>query len=290
MVQRRLRVIAGVAALGSALAACNLIAGLGEDFRVGETGGGAEGGGDAIAADGAVEGASPGDSQTDTQPLVDASTEDALCPSTAFFCDDFEGPRTTPFGWNQAVDMSLDASIAVEPGMGFNGASQGLRVAKYERTPDFSTGTNAYLMKIVASGNPGAYLRFDVGFHFRRLKMDTDYAELAILTFPNGAADREHGVAAYELDLVSTLKIAGAKAQNDGAMWHRANVILSRPTALTATFARTVIIDGVIVDATTGYSFPTTGNTELRLGVQNLGQRTGVVEAAYDNVSISRSP
>lgn len=286
---RSFRSMIAAIAFAGALAACNLIAGLGEDFVV-----------DPNAGDGPVtptEGGTDGrpDGSTDGQQ-TDAPADNAVgdarfsCVGVdADFCDDFETPTVDPnFGWTstQRSPTASDAAVAILPEAGIGG-SYGLYVSMYESTPGFSTGDFAWLTQSIGGPDPRNNALIDVEFDFRVPERTVDYLATGILAFPNGGAPGEFGVAAYPTNKVShTGGTPAADAVGPNSAWHHAHIVLERTDA--SIVKRTAFIDTKLQSSTGGHAVPGAGGTELRLGTFNAGAGVGVNSAFFDNVIIRR--
>jgi len=286
MRSRRALLVAGGLAAG--LVACNLIAGFESEYSV--VGAVGEAGTDGSTdSDGAVDGSQPPDSA-----ITDAGSDARFCALVdAFFCDDFEdGGLMLRYEKLNADASAADASVIVDPTAGRDGTG-GLRVTLYEGTQPALPGVVAYVEKTIASGDPGAFLDYEVEFDFRNVDRGAvDYYALGIVTFPNGGSDREHGVATYAPNTVSKLHPPGDNIVADGNAWHHARIRLSRPAGA-AKLDRIIQLDdqlpdGGYADQSTGYSFPTTGGTVVRIGIFNTGAGTGAVHATFDNLVIRR--
>lgn len=295
MVRRSRNGRAFLLALGcaAAVAACNAIAGLGEDFALdpnagdgsigtGE-GGGPDGQGTDAPADGLVQGDAKADSPVGDGGLFCSSVTDAT------FCDDFEkGGRGANFDWSGMAKGPTAADASIELTTVGVGGTRGLRVSVYETTPGFMVGDFAHLNLVIGGPNPRLNAVVEVEFEFRVLsRAPVDYLALGIVAFPNQASGGEHGVAAYDTGQVSITGTRSAAAISGETQWHHALIRLEREAGgLTA--KRFVTIDTIVQDDSPNHPLPNSGGTFLRLGTMNPGANVGAMTAAFDNVVIRR--
>jgi hypothetical protein len=286
-----MRMIAATAVLASLIAACNLLAGLNEDYRY-EADGAAppnDGGGDGGPADGALDGVVPPVDASDaavTKPFCD--TADA---GPKGYCDDFEkSPPALPFGWSDS-ERDVDAGIAVVADAGMD-HSHGLTIVLAQTSTSNNT---AWLVKKVGIQAADTFVKYELAFDFNVVAIDGIYsADLAMLTFPSSAQpEREFGIAQYGTGTaISRLSTQGSMgAPVVFGKWMHADVVLERTPPAT-TFTKTIIVstDGspVTVDTGTGISAGSSQDTEIRVGIFSTAAGAGSISMQFDNVLLRR--
>lgn len=295
---RRKRFLALVA-LGAAVPACSMIAGLTEDdYRfVGDggttpTGEGGEGGPDKDGAlpDGFIPGQDGGVDAPLDQLVADGGTFCKSVDKTNLdFCEDFEdGPTTATTAVWTGIANSHAATIKVVDNAGLGELSRGLDI---DSSSAITTSRNIYLHKTLPANQAiTAYLQYDVEFDFKLLQSVTnDYLAVGVLNFTN-ATPEDHGVAAYPSDDVigrlfpKTTGVSPAKNK-----WHHVHIVLSHAAA-GATFTRTITVDSPTGFVDTGTSISSTGatRTELRMGIFYTAGAAGQIHAVFDNITARR--
>lgn len=252
--------------IATALAACNAITGLGEDYRladVSQDGAPVDDSGVGTVNDSATTPQDTGtteDATTDAEPhddasgLVDAGTDaqvdsgggDAgLCgntDSTVFFCTDFEtatndpsGP--TPFGLKSTivdVQSGINASITVENKVG-SGSSRGLVM----KMPASNTGPRRALLRVnLGQASNFSYYEavFSMGFGSTALGNAPTFAEFGTFGLPtssNPAPASNYGLA-FEGGGMAILKTGYNNAERNPtkttlaipSSWYRVHVQL----------------------------------------------------------------
>lgn len=277
----------------AAVAACNAIAGLGEDFTLDPN----AGDGSIGKTDGADPDAQGNDAALDGLVQSDAPPDQLVSDAGPFtcvgvdaeFCDDFETATPDPnFGWSdtQRSPTAADASVTVMADAGVGG-TRGLYVSMYESTTGFATGDFAWLTQSIGGADPRVNALVDVEFDIRVPDRAVDYLATGILAFPNGGAPGEFGVAAYPTNKIShTGGTAAPNAVGPNSAWHHVHITLQKDGA--GTVKRTLEIDKRQQSSTATQPVPTGGGTELRLGAFNTGAGVGVNSVVFDNVLIRR--
>jgi predicted small secreted protein len=302
MAHRRLQTMAGVAALAAALAACNLIAGLGEDFRLDTDGSitpGEDGGLDGSNADGSLPDGSPLEGSSDAPPGDGGKLEnfcDVTDAGAKGYCWDFEqagsGPKfnwDTPFFENDA--SIVNAAAVVQPGIGIGG-SHALEV--YLSQTGTNLTSNVWLPKPLASvGAPSSLSRIEVDFDFNVVQVNGLYsAGIGMITFPSAASPKEFGISTYQNgNTISRLVSVGTEASITLDTWHHVRIVLVK-TDGSATFSETVDVtpDGgspTNVETRSGLN-PGSGITEIRLGVFSTAGGTGDMRVRFDHLVVRR--
>ncbi|MBS2016564.1 MAG: hypothetical protein JST00_27010 [Deltaproteobacteria bacterium] len=287
-----MRLHAIVGAVASALVACNLLAGFESEYSVGGSSGATEAGTtdtnvapDVVTPDGAPD--APNDTGSDAKPFSCADEDGG----SLGFCQDFEKTGlATPFGFDAIDDTAPDASITIVNGP----PSRFLRVVM----PN-PTGANAIRTLLgvqVAPGDPRAWSHYELDFDVRIPDTSIDYAALAILTFPNGGADREHGISIEgdpqrNLGRLQPQGVNTLKADKD--TWFHCHLTMDREDGGT-TFRRRIVLTNTSsglakeVDNSPARSSPTSGGTDVRVGAFNTSPDIGSITVELDNVVARR--
>lgn len=283
------KALVALATFAAALAACNLIAGLTEDYSVvsgdGSTPSGEAGGDGPVDPDGAKDGSPNTDGGQDGTITPDALPParycDSLDASGLDFCHDFEDDTlgVMPTWSRFQKDLGTDASIEVSAEGGLGG-SRGLVFETYTA----STGNrNTFLVEtLAATKQPGDFLSYDIEFDFLVVASLPDEA-VGVLNF-TGATPEDHGVAAYStLDLASKLAPKGtAPGVKLGSKWHHVRISLEH-TAPGTMFNKRIAIDGEMNVDTATVSVASASATEVRIGVFSTAG-SGRTRVLFDNV------
>ena len=300
---RRARSILLLAACAGALVACNLIAGLTEDYAVV----GAKGDGSTPNDEASGDGSMNTDGSMQDSPVSeggqdggkDTSTTGPFCANlfagdaaNVSFCADFEegGTQTglNPFGWDSIFRAGTpDASFTIAtPAMSGNG-SAALDVV----TDKAAAGTSsaAWLEHIIQNGDPNAGgSHYEAEMDFIDVSSPISYTALALITFDDGMAPiREHGFATTTGTTVSNLNPPGMSI-TDGHTWHHAIIRLDRPTVGGA-YNRTLRLDAKELSISPAMTVTTMGGVKLRVGTFNTGTSggdTAVLHARFDNIVV----
>lgn len=295
---KRARSIVLLAGCAGALVACNLLAGLTEDYALSVEAGtgmtneaGDEG---TVDPDGSKPDA-PGnetsvdaaDGSTPTVPFCDRINDAG--DATVVFCSDFEAPGLstdpTPFGWTDIKFFNgPDASFTRDPQGGYEGA--GLSVVTNK--PVSATSAAAWLVHLVTPGDPNVAAHYEAEMQVKSEASPISYTALGILTFDDrDASVREHGVAANSMNaFVQNLNPSTVvNVSNAGVPWHHVVIQLDRPT-VGAQYNRKLTIDSMSGTVNPAMSFTSTGAVELRIGTFNTGSGTGLLRARFDNVVV----
>ncbi len=289
---RNFRVMIAAIGFAGALAACNLIAGLGEDFVVDPD----AAGGPVTPTEGGTDGQA--DAATDGPPTTDAPT-DRFVPDAAVllfcdladtgtngngFCDDFESDAGPPeFGWTSVL-IERDASVRVSPKVGVGG-SRGLDVYLSQPTGGSS---NVWLAKTLTTAVSDT--RVELEFEFNVASPVTIFsAGLGMLTFPAGGSPKEFGISTYmNASVISQLGTIDAQQKAISPnKWYRTLVVLDRPNT-GALFSETVTVDGTVVDTVSNIT--PAGSTEIRLGLFSTAGSTGSMRVRFDHVVVRSWP
>lgn len=300
---KRARAIVLLAGCAAALVACNLLAGLTDDYAYNEEAGSAmtsEAGDESAVVD-------PDGSRSDApgnETSVDAAdgskpTTVPFCDrvndagdATVVFCSDFEAPDSStgsmPFGWTSIKYINgADASFTRDPQGGYEGA--GLSVVT-NKTPS-GMSVAAWLEYSVTSGNPNVAAHYEAEMQVKSEASPITYTALGILTFNDlDASVREHGVAAKDTNtFVQNLSPGSVVSVNNvPPPWHHVVIRLDRPTP-GAQYDRRLTIDSRSDIVTPAMSFTNTGAVKLRIGTFNTGTSptdTGMLRARFDNVVV----
>ena len=262
MVTRSRRFRAMLMAIGcaGAIAACNAIAGLGEDFALDpnaadgslasmDEGGTLEGGGrDGSRTDGQLPDGGSDTSTTDGAAETFCATADSG-DNAKGYCWDFEMAGGPPnYGWN-APRIEKDASLKVLLGSGIDG-SHGLEVYVEQKVGSLS---NVWLGKTLTSAAGDVHLELEYEFAVQASANIMYSAGVGMLAFyQTGTAPNEFGVSTYEYSVVAsrlkTLDSTKAAPIAPDGSWHKARVVLDRGTTA-ALFSETASVDGTEVEA-----------------------------------------
>jgi len=282
--------------LGAAVSACNVIAGLSDDYRVGDggtgptgEGGGADGNAD---KDGALPDGFAPDGGADALPDQLVTDGGRFCDTVdkvgLDFCNDFEdGPTAATTATWTGIQNTLAATIKVVDNAGLNESSRGLDVDSASAS---TASRNIFLHKTLPGAKPiGDYLRYDVEFDFKLLASADAYVAVGVINF-TGAAQEDHGVAAYPTDDVIgrlTPKTTGVSPAKN--KWHHVHIVLSHATA-GALFSRTITVDSDagVVDNTASVTTASATLTELRMGIFYTGGAAGQIHVMFDNIVARR--
>jgi hypothetical protein len=291
---RKARSIVIVAVCAGALVACNLIAGLTEDYAYNA----ANGDGGPGSTDGNTDGMGLTEGSTTDSPSGDAGTDAKNDAITGRFCDgvdktgldfcaDFEddpvgvAPAWTP-GLNDTT--GVDASVKVMASAGHDSA-RGLDIQC--DTSNTGISRNSFFARTLPPTDaPATFLSYDIEFDFRLVSSAITDEAVGVLNF-TGASPEDHGVAAYpSMSLISKLSPKGAApGVADSFGWHHARISLTHAAAGTP-FNKSVVVDedaGAVVD-TGSVSTTNTSATQVRIGIFSSGFGAGVVHATFDNV------
>jgi hypothetical protein len=285
----RLRAVALVL-LGASVPACNVLAGLTDEYRVADDAG-ADGGTadkDGALADGFVPGQEGG-----ADALVDqGSGGGRFCEkadkTNLVFCNDFEDGDTAakvPI-WT-SIENTLGAKITVVDNAGLNETSRGLDV---DSTSGSTSTRNIILHQLlpVEKPNVGDYMQYDVELDFKVVEnpVASDYLAVGVLTFLN-ASPEDHGIAVYPGDKVVARLTPKANGVTPALMtWHHAKIKLDR-VGTGPSFTRTMSVDGTVVDNTTVSSMGSS-SSEIRIGIFYTAGGAGRIHTVFDNIVVWR--
>jgi hypothetical protein len=290
---RRARSVVVLAVCAGALVACNLIAGLTEDYAVVPQDGAAPGteagadgaaDGDGAKADAPISMTDGGmDSGTEAGPTVPFCETVDAGDAALVFCEDFEEAGTSPFGFDSIFSANTaDASFTVDPAGGLNGKSAGLRVVTDKGAPSAAV----WVEKIIAGNDPNQHAHYEAQLDFEDEASAISYTALGLLTFDDGTSPvREHGFGTFANGTVLSKLSPQSDTVLDSHSWHHAVIRLDRPS-VGAPYDRYLEIDSTPITVTPAMSLITTGGVELRLGTFNTGSGTSVLRACFDNVVV----
>lgn len=268
----------------AALAACNAITGLSDDYHLAATTGGEDAGSDA-RGDGAVV-------APDGAPVSpDAATPDA--PATAFcalhasatFCADFEDPSLAApaYGWDSTGYEKNGGDFGVEPGIGKDG-TRGLR---FRATADGGASLKVALWKTLPGTGPTTTAEYDLDFDFRIAGNSVmDYAALASFSFPVPGDLYNVGLGWYGdyFDTTSPPNPGDVNRLTEGpGAWRHGRVVLTREPSVT-TYALETSIEGAVIDKKAGLSFATATSAQVRVGAYFTSKTSGSIDVVFDNV------
>ena len=298
---RRNRSVLVVAACAVALVACNLLAGLTEDYALAPDGSaatmGGDGGGDesAVGPDGARPDSPAGDAGMDAAdgrvpqvPFCDRVNDAG--DASVVFCSDFEmggsSADPNPFGWSDIMRFNgADASFTIDPQGGYEGA--GLHVITDK--PVSGTSSAGWLEHFITAGDPNVAAHYEAEMQVKAEASPITYTALGILTFDDGAAAvREHGIATNNSNMfLKDLNPTTFLSVNNvlPPAWHHVVIQLDRPSP-GAQYNRKLTIDTMTATVTPPMSLTSTGAVKLRIGTFNTGTSTGVLKARFDNVVV----
>lgn len=270
-----------VAAAAAALAACNAITGLSDDYHLATTDGGAPGN------DGAGnDGEPPGDGGHDGEADADAS-RDGFCATADAAngaCFDFDDPGADAGGTTYEKNASA-ASVRVVAGEGKAG-SGGL-VVHHERLASAPSSYVWFAVSLPQTAFPREFAAYEMEYDVRTTETALDYVALGILTFPSDwDSNAEYGTALYgnqSKNIISKLAPQG-DGKISGGDWHHVRVRLTRGDG---SFARDLLLDGTQID-TSAYLPPASGTSEVRLGAFNSSLGAGSVTTTFDDLVVRR--
>jgi hypothetical protein len=274
----------------AALAACNAITGLSDDFRLASAPLDA-GGDDDAPAEPPPPPPPPGDDAGDSGSTPDAPIEaGAFCTdagalsadSGVVFCTDFEGNDPPPtYGWS-ATDL-VEGGVTVGAGYGVGG-THGMRAF----AANMPTSRHAALVETFA-GVPSAH--YDLSFSFEVKGTPAfSYFVVGLVGFNVAGSSNYYGLAEHNESLLDISTPPGA-TDNIGVtdphdVWHTAVIALDRRDG-GATYDGTITVDGTVVDTYSGLG---TNNkpAEVHVGVFYSSTEPGTAEVWIDNVVVHR--
>ena len=302
---KRARPLAGVVLVAIALAACNAITGLANDYRLP-----GDDGGDGAEAGATPDGSTIDDSSSGTDRQVDgadgsdggAKDADANPPDAAptfcsdaganvAICTDFE--ETNPLAkWDNGGTGGQikggNGSISVIAGMGVGGSKAYRAIAS-----DALTDRTVALWKAI-SNVPTANARYTASFAFLIKKKTIDYGVLAALGFIPSFSPY-YGLAIYPT--TNKLDQSDPPAPSGGLMadgmlevWHAATITFERIGATGPSFNSKLVVDGITVDELRPIDSTGAASTELRIGFLFTSTDSDEAEIYYDNVLVTRDP
>lgn len=284
------RAILALAGFAAALAACNLLAGLTEDYAVDpdsatpsmtEAGDTSMVDPDGSKADSSMDGEVSVDAGRDAAP--DGPFCKSIDASAVVFCADFEEAGASPFGWDSVFKGNTPSAVfTVDPTGGYYGA--GLDVVTQK---DASASAAAWFETIIVAGDPNQHAHYEAELDFQDVASPITYTALGIITFDDGSSNpREHGFGTFNNGVsLSKLSPQGPESILDKKEWHHAFIRLNRPT-VGARYDRTLTIDKTDVVVTPAMALINSGGVQLRLGTFNTGTGSGVLHARFDNVIV----
>ncbi len=281
---RALRLVPAFALGTAAMAACNAITGLGEDFVLAPPDASTEATtSDAPAsADGAAEDGAPPDAPT----LVDAAKDALDCDAANIvFCTDFE----TDASWNASELKNGTVSFELDAGLGNSRAM-------HAHIDNVQVSRRAALWKRISAADAKTYAHYDIAFDLRIAQKSVDYAALGILAITQQGDLPYYGVAAYtdppveRFDVIDdTPRIVGdGTGVEDGTgAWHHVYMTYDRQDA--GTYAVEIFVDGVSVDKRSPFDFGDAQTAELRIGILFTTADMGTMDLYVDNIVVRRS-
>lgn len=278
--RRALVVLVGV------LVACNAISGLDEDFVLAPFDAGSSDAIDATTTDGAF----PPDVVTTDAPPGDAG------PSDAFSCDAGDGANVA-FCTDFETDASWTASELLEGTVAFEldagvGGSRGMHAHVNDAG---GVSRRAALWKQISGPDAKTWTHYDIAFDFMIQGKTFPYAALGIfgLTQPAGGGGlRYYGASSSGDRMLEEVDDPPDIVPNkDGVMdtfgtWHRAVIALDREGG--GTYAASLRIDGMVVDARPGFDFGDAQTAELRIGILFTSTEPGTMDLYVDNILVHR--
>lgn len=285
---RAVRLFATFALAAVAVAACNAITGLGEDFVLASPDAGADGaaGDAAIGADGeAQDGARPDAAAGDA--ALDASTDAFSCDAAnVVFCTDFESDA----GWNASELNNGTVSFELDAGRGNSRAM-------HAHIDNVQVSRRAALWKRISTTDAKTYAHYDIAFDFRVSAKTVDYAALGILALTQqGGGLPYYGLAAYTDTPVERFDVIddgpgivadGVGVEDPAGAWHHAYLTYDRQAS--GTYDVEIVVDGTSVDKRSGFDFGTVQTAELRIGILFTTNDTGTMDLYVDNIVVRRS-
>jgi len=289
--RRRVGLIAMTAA---AVAACNAITGLSDDYHLASAE--LDGGDDASSASDGRGGGSdaPGDDTTDSS-AADAPSDaprpnpGAFCTdagagvdgSNVVFCSDFEADGGPDWGWTTHDTQNGTLSVVDDAGFG---STRGLRAY----VSDAGVSRKAALVEVFQA-LPSAH--YDLSFSFRVKGNELPYLVVGLIGFNVNGSSNYYGLAEHNellLDISSPPGTTDNIGVNDTPKdtWRKASITLDRVDGGT-TYNGTMSVDGTLVDSFN--ALPSLNQfAEIRVGTFFTSNGPGTAEVFFDNVVVHR--
>lgn len=282
-----MRALVTLACTCAAVAACNAITGLGDDYVLVGVDGGAE---DAVTGDGSAgaDGGPGGDADVSGDAASDGAQPVFSCDDgpggQVLFCSTFDPAPQFDGEEQQGGTVTISAT---------GGKDGGAALHAHANEGSVSRKANKWIR--VAGLDAALYQHYEVAFDFRIANRTLSYAAIGVLAFPQPVSGLPYyGAAVHDdapyarLDVVDNgaagMTPGGAAVEDKPAgTWHHAFMTFDKNGG---TYDLSLSIDGQQVDTHQGFDVLSAQGAELRIGILFGDTSAGVIDVFVDDVVV----